>query len=343
VKSIALLNRQTTGIARRLVLLLLLAPLTACADDPRADGKPYDEKIPGTDVTFNLVPIPGGKFLMGSPETEKKRKADEGPQFTVEVEPFWMAATEVTQAEYNTFLDNYSKLGAIKRPQIPKDKLADAVTYPTPMYTLDAGPIIQRMGEGPKFPAVIMSQFAARQYTKWLSKKTGHFYRLPTEAEWEYAARAGTTTAYSFGDDVKELGDFATYIDNNDPKKIGDGGYLAVGSKKPNPWGLYDMHGNVAEWCIDAYAADWYKQFAGKTVKARTVPARDSRRGLGLGAGAMPLRRPHPIERQDERQGSPTPQKPALVERWLLDRLPRCSAGQGTFRRRQAQVLGCGR
>ena len=107
-----------------------------------------------------------------------------------------------------------------------------------------------------------MTQYAARQFTKWVSGVTGHFYRLPGEAEWEYACRAGTETAYSFGDDPDELEDYAWYYDNSDE------GPSEVGQKKPNAWGLYDMHGNVAEWVLDQLLDDGYEQFAGKTLTA---------------------------------------------------------------------------
>ena len=104
------------------------------------------------------------------------------------------------------------------------------------------------------FPAISMTQHAASKYCQWLSAQTGHFYRLPTEAEWEYACRAGTTTPFSFGDD--KIDSYAWYYDNANEK------YQKVGKKKPNPFGLHDMHGNVMEWCIDQFVPDYLTQIA---------------------------------------------------------------------------------
>jgi formylglycine-generating enzyme required for sulfatase activity len=113
------------------------------------------------------------------------------------------------------------------------------------------------MGMGREgFPAINMTQHAANKYCQWLSTLTGHYYRLPTEAEWEYACRAGTTNRYSFGDSDSALGEYAWYERNSDFK------YQKVGRKKPNRWGLYDMHGNVAEWTLDGFSADTYSRLS---------------------------------------------------------------------------------
>jgi formylglycine-generating enzyme required for sulfatase activity len=214
-----------------------------------AEMRPYRETIPGTGVGFDMLPIPGGTLRMGSPEDEPGREPDEGPQHEVSVSPFWMGRCEVSWDEYHLFmlqLDRREHAGAAD--QAPEqDRWADAVSRPTPPYV----PMDFEMGVS-GFPAISMTQFAARHYTKWLSMKTGRFYRLPSEAEWEHACRAGTTTAYSFGDDAALLDEYAWYFDNSDDA------YHPVGTKKPNPWGLFDMHGNVAEWVLDAHEREFY-------------------------------------------------------------------------------------
>jgi formylglycine-generating enzyme required for sulfatase activity len=141
-----------------------------------------------------------------------------------------------------------------------------------------------------------MSRFAARQFTKWLSKKTGRFYRLPSEAEWEYACRAGSTSAYSFGDDQKQLKDYAWFVDNSELHD-GDPGYRQVGLKRPNAWGLYDMHGNVDEWVIDQYSAGTYVKLradapvsAGSTVRWPTSRYPGVVRGGGYQSEAFECR-----------------------------------------------------
>jgi formylglycine-generating enzyme required for sulfatase activity len=221
---------------------------------------PYKGKIPGTDVEFEMIPIPGGTFKMGSPDGEADRRADEGPQIEVKVEPFWMGKHEVTWSEYMTFMDldavfkqfQQKSLRPVDRTQMDKVITAPSSLY-DPSFTFEAG-------EEPDQPAATVSQFAAKQYTKYISLLNDDFYRLPTEAEWEYACRAGTTTAYYFGDDPKDLKKHAWIADNSDDERH------TVGKKKPNPWGLHDMYGNVAEWVLDGYSENGYARNAGKTV-----------------------------------------------------------------------------
>lgn len=242
----------------------MLAPVVLPDAEAKSEAemKPYCERIPGTEVTFEMVPIRGGKFLMGSPPEEPKRKPDEGPQHEVEVEPFWMGRCEVTWDEYELWGLGYDAARELPAGAElgPHDRLADAVTRPTKPYS------DMTFGMGRKgYPAICMSQLAAKMYCKWLSAKTGRYYRLPTEAEWEYACRAGTTTAYSFGDDPAQLGDYAWHYGNSGER------YHEVGKKKPNPWGLHDMHGNVAEWTLDAYREKGYESFAGKVSRNPVV------------------------------------------------------------------------
>lgn len=228
----------------------ILANLTVTKPE---DMKPYTNAIPGTTVNYAMVPIPGGEFLMGSPETEKGRKPDESPRHRVKIAPFWMAKFEITWNEYELFMypEDEKKLARALTGEVYVDALADAVTRPSKPY------VEMSFGMGKYgYPAISMTQHAANKYCHWLSAKTGHFYRLPTEAEWEYACRAGSTTAYFFGDDPADLDDYAWSANNSDFK------YQKVGKRKPNPWGLYDMYGNVVEWCLDQYSPDYYKLFA---------------------------------------------------------------------------------
>jgi formylglycine-generating enzyme required for sulfatase activity len=229
--------------------------VTDAAAKSEGEMKVYDEVISGPNLRFKMVPIKGGIVEMGSPDSEKESKADEHPIVKVKIEPFWIEEHEVTWDEYEVFmfyLDIERRRLTGTKP-LPEDLKADASSRPTPPYTemsFDMGK------EG--FPAICMTDFAAKQYTKWLSAKTGRFYRLPTEAEWEYACRAGTKTAYSWGDDPKMAKDYAVYFENSNDK------YGKIKTKKPNPWGLYDMHGNVWEWCIDQFDPKWYANLAAK-------------------------------------------------------------------------------
>lgn len=207
--------------------------------------KAYQSKVPETGAPYAMAPIKGGDFLMGSPAAEQGRQEDEGPQRKVTIAPFWMGKFEVTWDEYEPFMiTNISRKKDGSPAELPEGAEApDAISKPTTPYTE------MSFGMGTKgFPAISMTQHAALKYCQWLSSQTGHFYRLPTEAEWEYACRAGTTTAFSWGDDPSQAGDFAWFWDNCDGK------YQLVGKKKPNPWGLHDMHGNVIEWVLDGYA-----------------------------------------------------------------------------------------
>ncbi|WZO96622.1 SUMF1/EgtB/PvdO family nonheme iron enzyme [Isosphaeraceae bacterium EP7] len=221
------------------------------AAPPAGDQKPYTETIPGTALSFQMLPIPGGTYSMGSPDTEAKRSDDEGPVHDVKIAPFWMGRVEVTWDEFDEFaaamdLKRKSREKIDLKAQVDSEKAGDAVTRPTPPYA------DMTFGYGRRNqPVICMTHHAAMEYTRWLSAKTGKTYRLPTEAEWEYACRAGTKTAYSFGDDPADIDEYAWFVENTEKPQ-------QVGKKKPNPWGLHDMHGNVAEWCIDHYDPKFY-------------------------------------------------------------------------------------
>jgi formylglycine-generating enzyme required for sulfatase activity len=224
----------------------------------------YTQVITGSNQTYPMQAIPGGTYLMGSPATEKGRKADEGPQHKVAIEPFWMGKFEITWDIYDLFTTkNIEKEMASRYPEGADLSKTDATTRPSPSY-VDMSFGMGRTG----YPAINMTQYAAIKFCAWLYDKTGLFYRLPTEAEWEYACRAGSATPYSFGADPKLLGQFAVYKGNS------DGGYKKIGTKKPNAFGLHDMHGNVMEWTQDQYIKDYYAQVAKVGVKEPYAPTK---------------------------------------------------------------------
>jgi formylglycine-generating enzyme required for sulfatase activity len=191
-----------------------------------AGAKEYKTTIPGTTVAYEMLAIPAGSFTMGSAD-----KKDEQPPHKVTVPAFWMQAHEVTWDEYRLFMFA-NQAGEVAH----KDDLVDAVSRPTRPY------VEMSFGMGINgFPAISMTQHAANKYAEWLSVKTGEFYRLPTEAEWEYACRAGSA------EPPTPLNDSAWYAADSSGK------YQKVATKKPNAWGLFDMLGNVMEWTLDQY------------------------------------------------------------------------------------------
>lgn len=226
----------------------------------------FKETIPGTTVAFNMVAIPGGKFKMGSPENEPFRKADEGPVKEVEVSPFFMAEVEVTWDEFLVFYSQTKKEGRTTDVKVTPVALGevDAISGPTPPY----GQPDQNWGMGSR-PAITMRYATAETYCKWLSLKTGKKYRLPTEAEWEYACRAGSQTPYFFPGDPKKYSKdrFMNKIFGVDTTNINRYAIYSVNSMakthtpaevKANAFGLKNMMGNVAEFCSDWYAPDAY-------------------------------------------------------------------------------------
>ena len=190
--------------------------------------------IPGSTLQHKMVPITAGSFLMGSSNTEKNRKADEGPQRTITIPAFWMGAFEVSRDEFDVFFNDNN---------ISENSAVDAITRPSPQY-IDYS---LGMGKEGGYPVNSLSQYAALMYCRWLYNKTGIFYRLPSETEWEYACRAGSTTAYFFGSDTAELEKYAWYKNNSTDK------FHQAGLKLPNTWGLFDILGNVSEWTLDHY------------------------------------------------------------------------------------------
>jgi formylglycine-generating enzyme required for sulfatase activity len=187
-----------------------------------------------------MIELPGGQFLMGSPDTDELARDDEKPQHMVTVSGFRMAVTPVTAGLYNEVMQREPV------PQPQEHLPAVNVTW------YDAIAFCNRLSDRERY-----RRCYRRRFKRWVCDWRADGYRLPTEAEWEYACRAGTTTRYAFGDDPERLGNYAWFAGNSSDQ------VQAVGQKSPNRWGLYDMHGNVWEWCWD-----WYNEryLPGKVV-----------------------------------------------------------------------------
>jgi formylglycine-generating enzyme required for sulfatase activity len=238
--------------------------------------KSFKEQIPNSSVSFNMVAIPGGSFKMGSPAGEPFRKNDEGPVINVEISPFFMAEIEVSWDEYLAFYKQTSGQGRSSDTEeiIKKRNLnVDVISGATPPY----GQPDQGWGLEQR-PVISASFHAAETYCKWLSAVTGKTYRLPTEAEWEYACRAGTTSPYFFpGDPQKfEKKGLKARISKNDTTVINS--YIIYKANsisktqtpekvKANPFGLKNMLGNVAEFCSDLYQPDSFSKYDGEVIK----------------------------------------------------------------------------
>ena len=218
--------------------------------------KAYEQDLPGSSVKFKMIPIPAGTFAIGSSSAESGREEDEGPQKKIVMSAFWMGEHEVSFAEWDAFF---------KSVDVPQTKAIalDAVSRPTAQY-ID---LTWGMGRDGKQPTNSMSQAATIMYCKWLYAKTGIFYRLPTEAEWEYGCRAGTKTAYSFDNSPERLKEYAYFKDNSGNK------FQKVGLLKPNAWGLYDMLGNLSEWTLDQYDPAAYQKLSDNTKDPLIAPA----------------------------------------------------------------------
>jgi formylglycine-generating enzyme required for sulfatase activity len=260
-----------------------------------------EQKV-NNNIIIRLLPIPAGDFLMGSPATEKGRQTDEGPQVLLKMDSFWMAETEITHDQFMAFRFEEKDL----------DPKPDAISRPTAQY-ID---LTWGMGKEGGYPANSMQPYTAIAYCKWLYKKTGVFYRLPTEAEWEYAAKCGKKAVFQENVTVTNIKNYVWFIGNSEAK------YHQVAKKLPNKWGLYDMMGNVAEWTMDMYDVKYFEKLkiynsGGFFVKRNNFKSFHTAKGGGFKSSINELR---PSDRmpQTENWNRRDPQIPRS-KWWLTD------------------------
>ena len=201
----------------------------ARAGTPQA-GPPWQEPL-GSEVALEMVPIPAGEFLMGSPEDELERWSHEGPQHRVRLAPFSLARTPITQAQWRQ---------VARWQPAPGDPPWERQLDPDPSFFKGDLPLENRRPEDDRRPVERVSWFDAQEFCRRLSQRTGRTYTLPSESQWEYACRAGTTTPYAFGTTLSQR-----------QANVASSGTTEGGSFPANAWGLHDMHGNVWEWCLD--------------------------------------------------------------------------------------------
>jgi len=236
-------NDRAGRLSSAFAIALLVAATTSLP--AQTPGETTVQPVPGTEVVLALSFVPPGSFLLGSAADEVGRNDDEGPARRVRLQGFWMTVHEITHTQFSPFRFVQFDAPVAALDDLPFD--IDAVTRPSPPYE-DPSHGMQKDDH----PVTGMTRLSALYYARWLSNKTGRLFRLPTEAEWEYACRAGTEGAFGFGSDDDSTDEYAWFEANS------SGSYHPVGSKAPNAWGLHDMHGNVAEWVIDGYDADAY-------------------------------------------------------------------------------------
>jgi len=205
----------------------------------------YDEVLAGKDKLITMTPVAGGLFNMGSPEDEAGGRKDERPVRAVRLSDFWISTMEIPWDVYELFVYRNADTPTENQGEVRLE--IDGVSSATMPYV---------NYNKPGYPVINITQYAASQFCKWLTAKTGHYYRLPTEAEWEYACRAGSEDAFYFVTTSNSIASYAWYKGNSDGK------LHKGGMKVPNALGLYDMHGNVAEWVIDRYDRNGYPHHA---------------------------------------------------------------------------------